>query len=248
MADKKRAVLVTKDILKVGDDHAVTLFVWLIANANRDKEPYPYKVTHPKSKETVTINLQQNQVFLCAAAYAEARGVSPKVVRTRLNQLKRRASIGLQEVHQLGSIVTVINLDQYQTFANYKNGPGSSREAVGNDEVHLYHLDNHVDKSNTARARFDFERDVLTPFPKERRTNPTAAAHLFRELDDDSKAAVVVAVPQYAEWFATVHKDDHRWVPGLHSFVKNGVYAEGRATWETRIKTRVPEDKKWGWG
>jgi hypothetical protein len=104
------------------------------------------------------------------------------------------------------------------------------------------------EKANAARERFDFQRDVVAFFPVERRTNPTAALHAFNELDDTSKAAVVFAVAAYAEWFATIAQDDQRWAPGLHSFVKNGVYAEGRATWDTRIRSKMPEGQKWGWG
>lgn len=103
------------------------------------------------------------------------------------------------------------------------------------------------EKANTASAH-DWDRDVFAHFPANRRTNPNAARDLFGTMPEDSKAAVAVAVPEYAAWFKTLAAEDQRWAPGLHSFVKNGVYLEGRATWETRVKAKASPEAKWGWG
>lgn len=244
MAKTNRAVVVVPEIVDdFTDDHLLALAIWLIVKANQSDKPYPWKL-----EDGTVINLQKNQAFLNVTAYAKRRGVSRKVVRDRLATLERRATIGTQEVHRKGLIVTVINLEKYQLLANYRSAGAASRATSGPQEGPPYHLDNHLDKSGSAPARvLDWHNDVLSKFPKARLTSPEEARREFVALDPQSQLRCAARVAEWAAFFETVHKDERQFTPGLHNWIKKGVYDEPRETWEMRVKYRK-SGGGWAWG
>lgn len=245
MARTDRAILIVPQIVDdLKDDHELALLVWLISKANRSSKPYPWKL-----EDGEIVNLEQNQTFLNVTSYAKARGLSRKLVRARLDSLKRRATIGTQEVHRKGLIVTVVNLEKYQTLANYGGGRAASGATSGPQQGPPYHSDNHLDKSSTAPAREtgpDFHSQVLNRFPRERRTSPAEAEREYFALDIETRKRCAARVPEWCEFYERVLLEERKYTPGLHNWIFKRVFDEPRETWEHRVKTRKAGGG-WSW-
>lgn len=236
MAETKRAVIIVPDIVDdFTDDHTLALFVWLICKANRSDKPYPWKL-----EDGTVINLQKNQAFLNVTAYAKRRGVSRKVARDCLDSLKRRATIGTQEVHRKGLIITVVNLDKYQTLANYAGGGAASRAASGPQEGPPYHVVNHVVNHERRAREFNpsdpqFERDfwdAYPPIPNKANANKRKAEAEWVKLTPELQSQAVAAVRVFAAVVMAQPANRRVKLIGPAAFLDNRCFSTDPAAWD----------------
>jgi len=137
----KRAILITPSIVDDFDDTVMlSLWVYILCKANVTPKPYDHKVD-----STLTITLTQGQMFLCLKSWAKRMSVQYMVAYRRLKRLQERNSVVIKTVNKKGIIVTVVNLSQYQTFANYKkqtvNDSVNETKTTENRNRKPYHSD-----------------------------------------------------------------------------------------------------------